>query len=315
MKTLSICAPMYNEKEMVPYFFEKIDEVVKKISSYKVEILIVNDGSKDNTLELLKEQKKTHPNLHIVSFSRNFGHEAAVSALLKYSKGDVVCIMDSDLQDPPELIIDMLKLYEQGFDVVNARRINRKKDPFLKRITAELFYKVISKLSGKIKVPDNVGNYRLLSRQVVDHINNLKEKNSVFRVQVPYVGFKTATVDFVRPPRLKGETHYNYKSMFKLAGDSITSSSTQPLRWSLYLGIILGTISFISFIVFLILRLVGFSTLIYFEAMLYSFIVLTLSIVLIVLGVVGEYVGRILIETQNRPLYYVEEEIKGDLDE
>ena len=223
--------------------------------------------------------------------------------------------MDSDLQDPPELIIDMLKLYEQGFDVVNARRINRKKDPFLKRITAELFYKVISKLSGKIKVPDNVGNYRLLSRQVVDHINNLKEKNSVFRVQVPYVGFKTATVDFVRPPRLKGETHYNYKSMFKLAGDSITSSSTQPLRWSLYLGIILGTISFISFIVFLILRLVGFSTLIYFEAMLYSFIVLTLSIVLVVLGVVGEYVGRILIETQNRPLYYVEEEIKGDLDE
>ena len=315
MKTLSICAPMYNEKEMVPYFFEKIDEVIKKLSSYKVEILIVNDGSKDNTLELLKEQKKTHPNLHIVSFSRNFGHEAAVSALLKYSIGDVVCIMDSDLQDPPELIIDMLKLYEQGFDVVNARRINRKKDPFLKRITAELFYKVISKLSGKIKVPDNVGNYRLLSRQVVDHINNLKEKNSVFRVQVPYVGFKTATMDFVRPPRLKGETHYNYKSMFKLAGDSITSSSTQPLRWSLYLGIILGTISFISFIVFLILRLVGFSTLIYFEAMLYSFIVLTLSIVLVVLGVVGEYVGRILIETQNRPLYYVEEEIKGDLDE
>lgn len=308
MQKLTIVAPMYNEQEMIPYFFEKINEIINQINDFKVTILCVNDGSKDQTLNLLKKQREEQKNIHIVSFSRNFGHESAVAAGLKYADGDAVIIMDADLQDPPELILEMIKLFKEGYDVINAKRINRKKDPFLKRITAELFYNVIGKLSGKIKVPNNVGNYRLMSRRVVDHVNQLTEKNHVFRVQVPYVGYKTTEIEFIRPKRLKGETHYNYHSMVKLAGDSITSSSIVPLRWSFIFGLIFGVISFISFIVCLILYFaINLSSV----WMLISFISIWGSIILISIGIVGEYVGRTLIESQNRPLFYVEENLEA----
>lgn len=313
MQKLVIVVPMYNEQEMIPLFFEKMNEVISTVENYKVDILCVNDGSKDKTLDLLKEQRNIQSNVHIVSFSRNFGHEAAVAAGLKQAEGDVVIVMDADLQDPPELINDLLRKYEEGYDVVNAKRGNRKKDPFLKRFTAEAFYNVIGKLSGKIKIPYNVGNYRLMSRRVVDYVNELTEKNHVFRVQVPYVGFKTAEVEFIRPERLKGETHYNYKSMFKLAGDSITSSSTEPLKWSLTLGLIFGFLSvcaFITFIILYALNVMPFDTGLLCIGL--SFVSIWGSVILVILGIVGEYVGRTLIEAQNRPLYYIEEEIKAE---
>ena len=313
MKKLVIVVPMYNESEMIPLFFETINSVIEKITNYDVDILCVNDGSRDNTLELLKAQREKQSNLHIVSFSRNFGHEAAVCAGLMQSSGDVVIVMDADLQDPPEVMYEMLKLYEEGYDVVNGKRVNRKKDPFLKRVTAEGFYSVIGKLAGKIKVPYNVGNYRLMSRRVVDYINALPEKNHVFRIKVPYVGFKTAEVEYVRPERPKGTTHYNYKSMFKLAGDSITSSSIEPLRWSLMWGIILGALSCACFVTFLVLHLCGVTPYNFGEiAITLSFISIWFSVILVALGIIGEYVGRTLIETQNRPLYYIEEEIKAE---
>lgn len=306
MKKISLIVPMYNEEQMIPLFFEKVNSVIEEIKDYNVSITCINDGSKDNTLELLKAQREKQDNIHIVSFSRNFGHEAAVAAGLKQSNGDLLIVMDADLQDPPELIIDLIKKYEEGFDVVNAKRVNRKKDPFLKRITAEMFYAVIRKLSGKIKVPNNVGNYRLMTRRVADYINALTEKNHVFRVQVPYVGFKTAEVEFIRPKRPKGETHYNYKSMFHLAGDSIASSSIEPLRWALKLGLIIGTISFISLIVFSVLPGMNYVNNL---GIILSTIVFCTSIILIAIGLLGEYIGRILIETQDRPLYYIEEEL------
>lgn len=312
MKKLTIVVPMYNEQEMIPLFFETINSVISKINNYETTILCVNDGSKDKTLELLKNQKAIQNNIHIVSFSRNFGHESAVAAGLKQSTGDIIVVMDADLQDPPELILDLINKYEEGYDVVNAKRVNRKKDPFLKRITAEMFYNIIGKLSGKIKVPNNVGNYRLMSRKVVDYVNELTEKNHVFRIQVPYIGFKTTEIEFIRPKRPKGETHYNYGSMIKLAGDSITSSSITPLRWSLYFGIITGIISFIILIKFTIIQIVKgfFINSIYTVLTICSFISLWFSIILISIGIVGEYVGRTLLESQNRPLYYIDEEIK-----
>lgn len=315
MQKLVIVVPMYNEQEMVPLFFERINAVIAQIQNYRVSVLCVDDGSKDATLAELKAQREKQTNLHIVSLSRNFGHESAVAAGLKRADGDCVVVMDADLQDPPELMLDMLRLYEQGYEVVNAKRVNRKKDPFLKRITAEGFYFVIGKLAGKIKVPNNVGNYRLMSRRVVAYVNELTEKNHVFRIQVPFVGFSTAEVEFVRPKRVKGQTHYNYKSMIKLAGDSITSSSIEPLRWAFNLGAFLGAVSFLCLIVFIVLQAVGvFASALGYLLIALSFLTLLTSVVLIALGIVGEYVGRSLIESQNRPLFYIGEEIQDGED-
>lgn len=306
MKKISIVVPMYNEEEMVPLFFEKMNKVIESISNYKTSLICIDDGSKDGTLYLLKKQREVQNNIHIISLSRNFGHEAAVAAGLKKADGDIIIVMDSDLQDPPELIHDLLKKYEEGYEIVNAKRTNRKKDPFLKKITAEMFYFFIGKLTGKIKVPNNVGNYRLMTRKVVDYINELTEKNHVFRIQVPYIGFKTTEIEFVRLKRAKGKTHYSYKSMFRLAGDSITSSSIEPLRWALKFGLFAGVISLICLIIYIVLyslRIVGNLGIIL------SVISLWGSVILISIGIVGEYVGRTLVETQNRPLYYIEEEI------
>lgn len=316
MKKLSLIVPMYNEEEMIPLFFEKIMEVLSQINDYSKEIVCVNDGSKDRTLVLLKEYKKKYKELHIVSFSRNFGHEAAVAAGFKCCEGDVAIVMDADLQDPPEVIFDLLKEYKKGYKVVNAKRVDRKSDSFIKRTTANLYYKLISKLSGKIKVPENVGNYRLMDREVIDKINSLSEKNRVFRVLVPYAGYKTSTVEFVRAKRPKGETHYNYKSMFKLAGDSIVSSSVSPLKIPLKLGLFFFFTSILGLVVDLILYLVkinvnNFMTSFNFSTLTIILVIFfSLSIILLMLGIMCEYLARMMIESQNRPMYIIEEELK-----
>ena len=173
-KVISIVAPMYNEEEMAPVFYKVLSEIMDNISDkYDSELVLVNDGSKDKTLEILKELREKDPRISIISFSRNYGQEPAVTAGVKEARGDAVIIMDADLQDPPELIYDMVKYYEEGYEVVNAKRVDRKKDTFMKRFTAEKYYDVIYKLYGKIKVPKNVGNYRLISRRVVDVLNSL----------------------------------------------------------------------------------------------------------------------------------------------
>ena len=316
MKKLSLIVPMYNEEDMIPLFFEKIYEVLDTIKDYTKEIVCVNDGSKDRTLELLKEYKKKNKDIHIVSFSRNFGHEAAVAAGFKCALGDVMIVMDADLQDPPEVIPELIEEYKKGYKVVNAKRVDRRSDSFLKRKTAEWYYKLITKLSGKIKVPENVGNFRLMDKEVVDVINSLPEKNRVFRVLVPYAGFKTSTVEFVRAPRPRGTTHYNYKSMFKLAGDSIVSSSTLPLKIPLALGLVLGFLSLSGLCIDLILYLIHHFNL---EFMLtFNFAALTIvlcvflgtSLILASIGIMCEYMQRIMIDAQDRPVYIIEEELK-----
>ena len=315
MKKISLVVPMYSEEEMIPLFFEKMNEVLEQIKDYKFEFVLVNDGSKDNTLKLLKEQKKKQNNIKIVSFSRNFGHEAAVCAGFAHADGDAAIVMDADLQDPPEVISKMLEKYEEGYKVVNGKRVDRKKDSFLKRTTAAMFYKLIKKLSGKIKVPENVGNYRLLDKEVVKYLNSLTEKNRVFRVQVPYIGFKTCEVEFVRPERPKGETHYNYKSMFKLAIDSITSSSVAPLIWPMLFGIFGGGLFGVIFVAGLVLWIIQmvnplfiptFNTL---GFLILDSIFLGVCIILVFLGIIGIYLSKITTESQDRPVYIVDEYI------
>ena len=316
MKKISLVVPMYNEEEMIPLFFEKMNSVLSLIDKYTFEYVLVNDGSKDKTLELLKQQKKVQKNIKIVSFSRNFGHEAAVCAGFANADGDVVIVMDADLQDPPEVIELMIKKYEEGYKVVNGKRVDRKKDSFLKRTTAAMFYKLIKKLSGKIKVPENVGNYRLLDKEVVQHLNSLPEKNRVFRVQVPYLGFKTCEVEFVRPERPKGETHYNYKSMFKLAIDSITSSSVAPLIWPSLFGIGgccgFGAL-FVADLVLYIIQLCDATFIPQIDTLgilILISVFLGVSIILVFLGMIGIYLSKITTESQERPVYIIEELIK-----
>lgn len=313
MKKISLVVPMYNEEEMIPLFFEKMNEVLSKIEKYYFEFVLVNDGSKDNTLELLKARRKQQKNIKIVSFSRNFGHEAAVCAGFRNADGDAVIVMDADLQDPPEVISEMIKKYEEGYKVVNGKRVDRKKDSFLKRTTASMFYKVIRKLSGKIKVPENVGNYRLLDKEVVQYLNALTEKNRVFRVQVPYLGFKTCEVEFVRPERPKGKTHYNYKSMFRLAMDSITASSVAPLIWPVLIGIIgccvFGTL-FVADLVLYIIQLCDplfLANISFLGILILISIFLGVSIILIFIGLIGIYLSKITIESQDRPVYIIDE--------
>ncbi len=316
MKKISIVVPMYNEEEMAPIFFDAINKVLDSINNYRFEIVVVNDGSGDNTLAWLKEKRKEQKNLHIVSFSRNFGHESAVAAGIKHATGDALIVMDADLQDPPELITQLLKKYEEGYEVVNAKRVNRKTDGFLKRKTAEWFYKVIAKLSRKIKIPENVGNYRLISRRVADRINALREKNRVLRVVIPYAGFKTTEVEFVRKERPAGHTHYNYKAMFRLAGDSITSSSMLPLRYSFIFGFIFAFVFGLMSLIFLIFDILtttgttmAFINLPNGTLALIGCFGFFAGFILLFLGIIGEYLGRVLIEVQDRPLYELEEEI------
>ncbi len=257
MKLISIVVPMYNEEKVVPLFFAEMNKVLQNIKNYQFEIVVVNDGSKDQTLALLKAQQTFQKNLIIVNLSRNFGHEPAVAAGIKTAKGDAIIPMDSDLQDPPTLIQSLLSKFEEGFEVVNAKRKGRHEDTFFKRFSAIKFYQFVAKLSGKVKIPQNVGHFRLISRRVADEVNRLSERNRVFRIEVPFVGFKTTEVLFDRPKRVAGETHYNLKSMLKLAVDAIASTTSVPLVWPVQIFMFVA----FTFGLSLLLQLILFFTL------------------------------------------------------
>ena len=241
MKKISLVIPMYNEEAMISLLFDTLKEkVIKPLSShYEVEIVAVNDGSKDQTLDLLKKQIKDTPELVVVNLSRNWGQEPAIRAGLLTATGDCVIPMDADLQDPPEISPQMIEMWEQGYEVVNAVRVSRKKDSSFKRNSAGFFYRYIDKISPKVKIPNNVNNFRLIDRRVVDEVNALSESNRVLRVEIPFVGFKTGAVEIVRAKRAQGKSHYPLSAMVNLAQNSIVAVSTKPLEISLKLSIFL----------------------------------------------------------------------------
>ncbi len=312
MKLISIVVPMYNEEKVVPLFFAEINKVLQNIKNYQFEIVVVNDGSKDQTLALLKAQQVLQKNLVIVNLSRNFGHEPAVAAGIKTAKGDAIIPMDADLQDPPTLIQSLLSKFEDGFEVVNAKRKGRHEDTFFKRFSAIKFYQFVAKLSGKIKIPQNVGHFRLISRRVADEVNRLSERNRVFRIEVPFVGFKTTEVLFDRPKRVAGETHYNLKSMLKLAVDAIASTTSVPLVWPVQIfmlvGFIFGLSVLVQFILFFTITLSENVLLIW---LLGNIILFLFTLLFFVLSILSLYLSRVFIETQNRPFYIIDEVIVG----
>ncbi len=312
MKKISIVVPMYNEEKVIPLFFAEINRVLSTLPQYQFELVVVNDGSKDQTLSLLKAQQSKQPQLIIVNLSRNFGHEPAVAAGIKTATGDAIIPMDADLQDPPMLISELLKQFESGFEVVNAKRKGRHEDTFFKRFSAIKFYQFIAKLSGKIKIPQNVGHFRLISRRVADEVNRLSERNRVFRIEVPFVGFKTTEVLFDRPKRAAGETHYNLQSMMKLAVDSIASTTSVPLVWPVQVFLSVGTLFAISVIgQMLIAILLPVEATIHLIWLATNIIVLMFVLLFFILSILSLYLSKVFIETQNRPFYVIDQVISG----
>jgi polyisoprenyl-phosphate glycosyltransferase len=312
MKKISIVVPMYNEEKVIPLFFTEINRVLTTLPQYQFELVVVNDGSKDQTLTLLKAQQTKQSNLIIVNLSRNFGHEPAVAAGIKTATGDAIIPMDADLQDPPMLIAALIKKFEEGFEVVNAKRKGRHEDTFFKRYSAIKFYQFIAKLSGKIKIPQNVGHFRLISRRVADEVNRLSERNRVFRIEVPFVGFKTTEVLFDRPKRAAGETHYNLQSMMKLAVDAIASTTSVPLVWPMQVFLTVGIFFAISVIGQFVLGIFfSLEAIIHLVWLVTNIIILMFVLLFFILSILSLYLSRVFIETQNRPFYLIDEIISG----
>ena len=318
MKKISLVIPMYNEEPMVSLLLSTIqDKLINPLKGqYAFEVVVVNDGSKDKTLELLKNEQENHKELVIVNLSRNWGQEAAVRAGLVSATGDCVIPMDADLQDPPEIIPEMIKIWEDGYEVVNAVRVSRKKDSAFKRNSAGIFYRYLDSISPKVKIPNNVNNFRLIDRRVVDEVNALSESNRVLRVEIPFVGFKTGAIEIVREKRAKGESHYPLSSMISLARSSIVSTSTKPLDIGLKAFAFMSGLSCLSIlaeIVFFVLKLckvLDIGDLALWMWLVINVILLVGCNVLGVLAIQGIYLGKIAEESAKRPSVIIKEVIK-----
>lgn len=305
-KLLSLLVPMYNESSVIPIFFETVLEVLKDIP-YDLEIVCVNDGSKDNTLEMLRDYAARDARIKVVSFSRNFGKEPAMTAALDHATGDAVIPIDADLQDPPELIHEMLAKWEDGYDVVYARRSSRDTDSVVKRTTALWFYSLFNKMSDT-DIPSNVGDYRLMDRKVVDVIRTLPEKDRFMKGLFCWPGFRDTTVEFERPERAEGETKFNLWKLWNFAISGIASFSTMPIRVGVYLGLLISAASFV-YALFIITKTLFFGVDVPGYASIMVVVLFLGGIQLFFMGLLGEYIGRIYKEVKNRPLYVVQETI------
>lgn len=316
MKKVSIVIPMYNEQEAAPLFFEAIDKVIGMLPNYEFEIVAVNDGSHDSTLEILKSEFEKRNNLVVVNLSRNWGHESAVRAGLLTCTGDAIIPMDADLQDPPEVIPTLIEQWENGFEVVNARRSSRKKDTAFKRNTAGLYYKVLQKFSKHVKIPQNVANFRLIDRKVLDAVNALPEKNRVFRIEVPFVGFKTCEVLFERPSRSVGETKYSLNAMVNLAIESFTSLTTEPLKVPVWIGMAFGIADVVSFLALLVFFILDLSKVTYIGQfglsiwLIVNLMTMFFVILVTILGLFGAYLAASVEESRSRPAVIIDEVFK-----
>ncbi|MDD4002639.1 MAG: glycosyltransferase family 2 protein [Clostridia bacterium] len=305
MKLVSVIVPMYNEAEMADTFLTTISGITQSIKKTKkhidFEIIAVNDGSSDATYDILKKWYDSSDNLALLSLSRNFGQEAAIFAALEKAKGDAAIIIDCDMQDPPQAIFQMIEKWEEGADVVNAQRKKRSSDGRFKRKSAGCYYKLLNKLSDKVHYPHNVNNFRLLSRRVLDVVLSMPEKNKFLRGLIPYAGFKTETVEIVRQKRQKGKSKYDIKAMVRLGFNGIASTTTKPLIWAAYAGImlcllaLLGTVALITLFSFGILA----------DYTLWGVICglgFFSGIILLFLGIMGFYIGKAFEEIKARPL-------------
>ncbi len=308
MKKISVVIPVYNEEEVVKKCYVKLKETLENIIDYENEMIFIDDGSKDKTLEFLETIANENKNVKILSFSRNFGHQCAVTAGLRETTGDAVVIIDSDLQDPPELIPEMLKLWEDGNDVIYGKRKKRKGESCFKLFTAKMFYKTLNKLSD-VEIPKDTGDFRLVDRKVVDTINNLPEHNKFLRGLFSWVGFKTVPFEYERNERAAGKTKYPLKKMLKLASDGIISFSNKPLKIIGGIGIFSIFISFIILIYALLSFFLKWNDLTPGWTSLMVAITFFAGVQLSSLWIISEYISRIYDESKNRPEYIINKKI------
>lgn len=302
-RTVSYIFPMYNEAENVSILYKTMSSLLDKNAGYNYEIIFVNDGSKDNTLAKLLSLQKIDGRIFIINFSRNFGHQIAVTAGLDYATGDAVIIMDSDMQDPPKVSMELIKKWEKGYEVVYAQRRTRKDGAF-KKLTASIYYRVLDRLAD-INIPKDTGDFRLLDRKVVDSLKTFHERNRFLRGMVSFIGFKQTAVLFDRDERHAGKTGYPLKKMLKFAVDGILGFSSAPIKFMSKLGFLMSGASFLGILYALVEKAFYTTT----TVPGWTFIVIAVLFVggiqLIMLGVLGSYIGRIYSEVQGRPLYIV----------
>lgn len=297
----SLVIPIYNEEKNIPELYRRVRAVIDQLNGSS-EILLINDGSRDQSLFLMRELHQQDARVCYLSLARNFGHQIAVTAGLNFARGQIVIVLDADLQDPPELIPDMIAAWRQGYQVVYAQRTRRRKEGWFKRLTAYTFYRILKQLAD-IDIPTDTGDFCLMDRQVVDLLNHMPERNRYIRGLRSWVGFRQTAVHFERSPRFAGQAQYTFRKSLALALDSLVSFSKVPLRLSTYLGLISATLALVMAGLVLYWRLyqpdspvTGFATI--------AIAIFFLGAVqLISIGILGEYVGRIYEEVKGRPLY------------
>jgi len=308
--TLSLVLPIYNEEAVIPELHARLQEFLGKLAPVDAEVLFVNDGSRDRSMELLRSVAAGEPRYRILSFARNFGHQTAITAGIDYARGKAVVVMDADLQDPPEVVLAMVEKWREGFDVVYGKRRSREGETFFKLLTAAIFYRVFAAMIP-IEVPLDTGDFRLMSRAVVVALRELRETHRFVRGMVAWVGFKQTAVLYDRPGRFAGETKYPLRKMIRFAVDGITSFSVLPLRFATYLGMVISLMSVGVAIWSLVARFVFHATVAGWTAEVVIFSLLA-AVQLLMIGILGEYVGRIYEQVKKRPLYVVGDRVNLD---
>ena len=305
MKKISVVIPAYNEEESLPILYDRMKKLMDNMENYEFEILFVNDGSKDKTINIIKQLRAEDKRICYVDFSRNFGKEIAMIAGLDYATGDCVIFMDADLQDPPELIPELVKYWEEGYDDVYAKRKSRKGETWLKKFTSRMYYKVLQHLT-KVEIQRDTGDFRLLDRRCVNALRKLRESQRNTKSMFSWIGYKKKEVLYDRDPRIAGKTKWNYIKLVDLAIDGITSFTTSPLRLSTFIAIPTFIVLFVYFVYVIVKCFVVHEVIQAFQAIILLILFFS-GIQILLFGIVGEYLGRIFNETKNRPLYLVNE--------
>jgi len=299
---LSIVVPAFNEQEVLPSFHERLAKVLDSLP-LESEILYINDGSRDGTLDILKILRAHDKRVAILDLSRNFGKEIAMSAGLEHAQGSAAILIDADLQDPPELIPELVKHWQEGWDVVYAQRIERRGETILKKLTAYWFYRLMQRV-GRVRIPENVGDFRLLSRKAIDALLQLREQHRFMKGLFAWIGFPQIGVPYHRDPRFAGRSTWDYWRLWNFALEGITSFTTTPLKWATYLGLITALFSFCYGLIIILQKLIFGNPVKGYPSLMVVILFLG-GIQLIFLGIIGEYLGRMFDETKGRPLYFL----------